>query len=265
VIEHAVAEDTDAVFHLAAVVSGQAEAEFDTGMRINVDATRALLERCRALRRPPKFVFTSSLAVFGGALPDPVPDEAPLTPQTSYGTQKAICELLVYDMTRKGYIDGRSLRLPTVTVRPGKPNKAASSFASGIIREPLSGVEAICPVAPETRVWVVSPRAVVANLIVGHEAPAASFGYTRSVNVPGIEVSVAEMVAALRRIAGDETAERVKWQLDPVIDRIVRTWPPSFAPVLGPKLGMRADPDFDSIVRQYVADEKAGQGGRKSP
>ena len=256
VIERAIRDDTDSIFHLAAVVSGQAEAEFDTGMRINIDATRALLERCRALKEPPKFVFASSLAVFGGALPDPVPDDAALTPQSSYGTQKAICELLVYDMTRKGYIDGRSLRLPTVTVRPGKPNKAASSFASGIIREPLSGVDAICPVSPDTRVWVVSPRAVVASLIVGHEAPAESFGPTRSVNVPGIEIAVKGMVDSLRRIAGEAVAGRVKWRLDPAIDRIVRTWPPRFAPVLGPRLGMRADPDFDSIVRAYIEDER---------
>ena len=255
-IERVVTDDTDSIFHLAAVVSGQAEAEFDIGMRVNLDATRALLERCRKLPRPPKFVFTSSLAVFGGALPDPVPDDAVLTPQTSYGTQKAIGELLVYDMTRKGYIDGRSLRLPTVTVRPGKPNKAASSFASGIIREPLSGVDAICPVARDTRVWVTSPNAVVANLIVGHEAPATKFAHTRSINVPGILVGVGEMVDALRRIAGDAVADRVKWQLDPAIDRIVQTWPARFAPVLGPKLGMRADADFDSIVRAYIADDR---------
>jgi nucleoside-diphosphate-sugar epimerase len=254
-LEGVVSADTDSIFHLAAVVSGQAEAEFDTGMRVNLDATRALLERCRKLSRPPKFVFASSLAVFGGALPDPVPDDAVLTPQTSYGTQKAIDELLVYDMTRKGYIDGRSLRLPTITVRPGKPNKAASSFASGIIREPLAGVDAICPVARDTRVWVSSPRAVIANFIVGHEAPAAKFAHTRSVNVPGILIGVGEMVAALRRIAGDAVADRVKWQLDPAIDRIVQTWPARFAPELGPALGMRADPDFDSIVRAYIADE----------
>ena len=159
--------DTDSVFHLAAVVSGQAEADFDLGMRVNLDATRVLLEHCRTLKAPPKFVFTSSLAVFGGPLPDPVPDGAPLTPQASYGAQKAIGEYLVYDMSRKGFIDGRSLRLPTVTVRPGKPNKAASSFASGIIREPLAGVDAVCPVAPETSMWVQSPRAVIDNLIVG--------------------------------------------------------------------------------------------------
>jgi nucleoside-diphosphate-sugar epimerase len=262
-IERVVTPDTDSVFHLAAVVSGQAEAEFDVGMRVNVDATRTLLDRCRKLARPPKFVFTSSLAVFGGTLPDPVPDDAPLTPQTSYGTQKAIGELLVYDMTRKGYLDGRSLRLPTITVRPGKPNRAASSFASGIIREPLNGVDAICPVAPAARVWVSSPRTAIANLIVGHEAPAAKFSHTRSINVPGMCVSVGEMVAALRRIAGDAVAERVKWQPDPAIERIVATWPPRFAPVLGPALGMRADSDFDGIVRAYVADELANELPRK--
>jgi nucleoside-diphosphate-sugar epimerase len=254
-LERAVTPDTGSIFHLAAVVSGQAEAEFDTGMRVNLDATRALLERCRKLSRPPKFVFASSLAVFGGQLPDPVPDDAVLAPQTSYGTQKAIGEMLVYDMTRKGFVDGRSLRLPTITVRPGQPNKAASSFASGIIREPLAGVDAICPVARDTRIWVSSPRTAIANFIVGHEAPAAKFSHTRSINVPGILIGVGEMVAALRRIAGDAVADRVKWQLDPATDRIVQTWPARFAPVLGPALGMPADPDFDSIVRAYIADE----------
>src|SRR6185437_3379755 len=173
VVDAVISSQTDSVFHLAAVVSGQAEAEFDVGMRVNVDATRNLLERCRACAVPPKFVFASSLAVFGGTLPDPVPDDAPVTPQTSYGTQKAIAELLVSDMSRKGFIDGRSLRLPTIVVRPGKPNKAASSFASGIIREPLSHVAAICPVAPATALWVQSPHAVIANFVIGHEAPAS--------------------------------------------------------------------------------------------
>jgi nucleoside-diphosphate-sugar epimerase len=255
VIERAVASDTASVFHLAAVVSGQAEADFDIGMRVNLDATRLLLERCRRLTAPPKFVFASSLAVFGGPLPDPVPDDAPITPQSSYGTQKAIGEYLVYDMTRKGFVDGRSLRLPTVTVRPGKPNKAASSFASGIIREPLAGVDAPCPVAPTTRMWVTSPRTVVANIVAGHEAPASAFGHTRSVNVPGILVGVGDMVAALRKVAGDAVADRVKWQFDPAIDRIVSTWPANFAPKLGPALGMKADADFEGIVRAYLADE----------
>jgi nucleoside-diphosphate-sugar epimerase len=255
VIERAIAPDTDSVFHLAAVVSGQAEADFDIGMRVNVDATRLLLERCRKLTHPPKFVFTSSLAVFGGVLPDPVPDDAPVTPQASYGVQKAIGEFLVYDMTRKGFIDGRSLRLPTITVRPGKPNKAASSFASGVIREPLSGIDAVCPVAPTTRMWVQSPRTVIDNLIVGHEVPAGRFALTRSVNVPGICVGVGDMVAALRNVAGDAVADRVKWIYDPVIDRIVATWAANFAPKLGPALGMTADADFESIVRAYIADD----------
>ena len=260
-LERAVPRDTDTVFHLAAVVSGQAEAEFDVGMRVNLDATRALLERCRALAAPPKLVFTSSLAVFGGPVPDPVPDDAPLMPQASYGAQKAIGEYLVYDMTRKGMIDGRSLRLPTVTVRPGKPNRAASSFASGIVREPLSGVEANCPVAPATRMWVQSPRSVIDNLIVGHEAPASAFSYTRSVNVPGISVAVADMVSALREVAGEEVAARVKWNYDPAIDRIVSTWPSRFAPKLGPSLGMKADADFAGIVRAYMADDMPKASG----
>lgn len=260
-IERAITTETDSVFHLAAVVSGQAEAEFDTGMRVNLDATRILLERCRKLTRPPKFVFASSLAVFGGVLPDPVRDDSPITPQTSYGAQKAMCELMVYDMTRKGFIDGRSLRLPTVTVRPGKPNRAASSFASGVIREPLSGIDAICPVVPTAAMWVTSPRSVIANLITGHEVSAAEFAkagfaHTRSVNVPGLRVGVGQMIEALKKVAGESVASRVKWQVDPVIDRIVATWPANFAPVLGPALGMQADRDFEAIVRQYIEDER---------
>lgn len=255
VLAEAIPRDTDSVFHLAAVVSGQAEAEFDVGMRVNLDTTRALLEHCRTLASPPKFVFTSSLAVYGGPLPDPVTDDAPLMPQASYGVQKTIGEYLVYDMTRKGFLDGRSLRLPTITVRPGKPNRAASSFASGIVREPLSGVEAICPVAPTTKMWVQSPRAVIDNLVIGHETPASAFSYTRSVNVPGICVAVADMVAALRHVAGEAVAARVRWAYDAAIDRIVSTWPSNFAPKLGPAIGMRADPDFASIVRAYIADD----------
>ena len=256
VIDEVVQPNTDSVFHLAAVVSGQAEADFDLGMRVNLDATRLLLERCRTLRAPPKFVFTSSLAVYGGELPDPVPEDMRLMPQTSYGSQKAIGELLVYDMTRKGFIDGRSLRLPTVTVRAGKPNRAASSYASGIIREPLNGEDAVCPVTPQTRMWVISPRSVIHNIVLAHEAPASAFGSTRSIVLPGLSVSAQQMVDALRRVAGDRVADRVKWQVDPVIDRIVSTWPPAFAPSLALALGMKADPDFDTIVRQYIADEQ---------
>jgi nucleoside-diphosphate-sugar epimerase len=199
-------------------------------------------------------VFASSLAVFGGTLPDPVPDDAPVTPQTSYGTQKAIGELLVSDMSRKGFIDGRSLRLPTIVVRPGKPNQAASSFASGIIREPLSHVAAICPVAPATALWVQSPHAVIANFVVGHEAPAGEIARSRAINVPGISVAVRDMVKALRAVAGDAIADLVRWEHDPVIDRIVSTWPARFTADAGRALGMRADDDFESIVRAHVSE-----------
>ena len=258
VVDAVISSQTDSVFHLAAVVSGQAEAEFDVGMRVNVDATRNLLERCRACAVPPKFVFASSLAVFGGTLPDPVPDDAPVTPQTSYGTQKAIAELLVSDMSRKGFIDGRSLRLPTIVVRPGKPNKAASSFASGIIREPLAHIAAICPVAPSTALWLQSPRAVIANFIIGHEVPADEIARSRAINVPGISVAVRDMVKALRTVAGDAVAGLVRWERDPVIDRIVSTWPARFTADAGRTLGMRADDDFESIVRAH-------QSGRGRP
>ena len=176
-------EAANTVFHLAAVVSGEAEQNFDLGMRVNLDGTRALLDACRALPAPPRVIFTSSLAVFGGPLPDPVPDAWPVYPQNSYGAQKAMGELLINDMTRKGFIDGRVLRLPTITVRPGKPNKAASGFMSGIIREPLNGVESVCPVPADLRVWVLSPRRAIENLIVAHEALAAQFA-SQSAHTP---------------------------------------------------------------------------------
>ena len=260
VLAQAMTPDTGSVFHLAAVVSGQAEADFDIGMRVNVDATRALLELTRTLANPPKFVFTSSIAVFGGVLPAVLPDDQALTPQGSYGAQKAMCELLVSDMSRKGMIDGRSLRLPTVTVRPGKPNKAASSFASGIIREPLAGIDAICPTSPETKMWVQSPPRVIENLLIGHEAPTTALVNTRSISVPGITVSVREMVESLRRVAGDDVAARVKWQLDPVIDRLVSSWPQAFSADRGKALGMTADASFDDMVRDYMAYMNSTQG-----
>ena len=253
VLARALTAATGSIFHLAAVVSGQAEADFDIGMRVNVDATRTLLELTRALPEPPKFVFTSSIAVFGGNLPAVLPDDQRLTPQGSYGAQKAMGELLVSDMSRRGMIDGRALRLPTITVRPGKPNKAASSFASGIIREPLAGVDAVCPVVPATRMWVQSPPRVIENLLIGHDAPASAFGFDRSISVPGISVAVGDMVASLRRLAGDAVAGRVSWQLDPAIDRLVSSWPQAFAADRGRALGMTADDDFDDIVRAYMA------------
>src|SRR5688500_4262808 len=194
VLDKAVETDTAAVFHLAAVVSGAAEAEFDLGMRVNLDGTRRLLEKLRGCERPPRVVFASSVAAFGGELPEVLDDATTPRPQTSYGTQKVIGEYLVSDFTRKGYIDGRSLRLPTIVVRAGKPNAAASSFASGVIREPLSGAISECPVAPETGVWLLSPRRVVEAFIHALELPPQAWGANRVVNLPGITVTVAQML-----------------------------------------------------------------------
>ncbi|HEU4376377.1 MAG TPA: D-erythronate dehydrogenase, partial [Telluria sp.] len=171
-LRQAIDTETTSIFHLAAIVSGQAEADFDLGMRINLDASRLLLDICRELGHKPKVVFTSSVAVYGGRLPDVVQDSTALNPQSSYGTQKAIGELLLNDFSRRGFVDGRVLRLPTISVRPGKPNKAASSFASGIIREPLNGEPSVCPVSPETRLWLLSPPRAIASLIAGHELQA---------------------------------------------------------------------------------------------
>ncbi len=256
-----IGSDTASVFHLAAVVSGQAEAEFDTGMRVNLDATRSLLEACRKLRAPPRLAFASSVAVFGGSFPPIVPESWNLTPQNSYGTQKAICELLVNDYSRKGYVDGRALRLPTVCVRPGKPNKAASSFASGIIREPLAGVDAICPVAPEVKMWLSSPGTVIGHLVEAHEAPAAAFGASRSLNLPGITVTVGEMAATLERVAGKDVASRIRWEPDALIAKIVSGWPAGLETRRAQAMGMMADPGFESIVRAFIAESLPGGGG----
>lgn len=247
--------ETQSVFHLAAIVSGQAEADFDLGMRINFDATRLLLERARSNGNCPRFVFTSSVAVFGGDLPARVPDSQLLMPQSSYGAQKVMGELLVNDYSRKGYIDGRALRMPTVCVRPGKPNKAASSFASGIIREPLKGIEAVCPVAPETPIWLLSPRYAIDSLIHGHDVDGSRFGGTRALSLPGLATTVQEMVAALERVAGSDVVKRIRWQQDPAIIRIVNSWPGDFDTQRASAMGFRGDADFDSIVQAYIDDE----------
>ena len=205
---------TTSVFHFAAVVSAAAEADFDLGMRINLHGTLAVLEACRALPRPPRLVFTSSIASFGGPLPAVVDETIPQTPQTSYGAQKAIGELLVHDYSRKNFVDGRAVRLPTIVVRPGKPNRAASSFASSIIREPLTGLEAVCPVSPETRLAILSPRQAVAAFVRAHDLPAAAFEHTRSLIVPGLSVQVSDMMAALQRAAGAQAVQYIRWQPD---------------------------------------------------
>ena len=255
VVAAAITADTASIFHLAAVVSGQAEAEFDLGMRINFDASRVVLERARRNGNQPRVVFTSSVAVFGGELPARVPDAFALMPQSSYGTQKAMVELLVNDYARKGFVDGRVLRMPTISVRPGKPNKAASSFASGIVREPLAGEEAICPVAPETVMWLMSPRKAIQALVRGHDLEGAALGPWRSISMPGLSIPVREMVAALERVAGREVAARIRWQLDPTLNRIVASWPGDFATPRAEALGFERDASFDDIVRAYVQDD----------
>lgn len=261
VLETLIDGDTHAVFHLAAIVSGMAEAEFDLGMRVNVDATRQLLEACRKAGHRPRLVFASSVAVFGGDLPDVVQDTTALNPQTSYGVQKAIGELLVSDYSRRGFIDGRSLRLPTISVRPGKPNAAASSFASGIVREPVNGQEAICPVGPDARMWLMSPATVVDNLIHAHDLPPEQLGTNRVLNLPGISVSAGEMVAALERVAGRDVASRVRWAKDERIARMVAGWPGAFDAARARSLGFRGDRSFDDIIRAYLAENSAQQRG----
>jgi len=252
VLRETLGTNTSSVFHLAAIVSGMAEADFDLGMRINVDATRQLLEVCRANGNRPRIVFTSSIAVYGGELP-PVPaEETALNPQTSYGIQKAIGELLITDYTRKGFVDGRALRLPTISVRPGRPNAAASSFASGVVREPLNGEEAICPVNPGTRVWLASPKSAIDSLIRAYDIDAAELGVRRAVNVPGISVTAGDMVAALERVAGREVAARVRWEKDARIDRMMNGWPGALDDARARALGFPADENFDAMIRQYM-------------
>jgi D-erythronate 2-dehydrogenase len=246
----------DVVFHLAAVLSGQSEAEFDVGMRVNVDGTRHLLQACRALGTAPRFVFSSTVAVFGDDLPDVVPEDSVLRPQSSYGTAKAIAELLVNEYSRRGFVDGVSCRLATVTVRPGAPNSALSSFVSGIIREPLAGVDAVCPVPLDTRLWISSPDAVTANLLHAARVPAPALGGRRSVNLPGLTVTPAEMLASLERAAGAAVRARVRCEIDPHVARVFATWPGALDDARARQLGFTADRDLDEIVRQYLTEAR---------
>lgn len=255
-LERACPPDTEAVFHLAAVVSGAAEADFDLGMRVNLLGTERLLARMRQCARPPRLVFTSSVAVFGGALPPVLDDSTIANPQTSYGAQKVIGEYLVSDYSRKGFLDGRSLRLPTIVVRAGRPNAAASSFASGILREPLNGEIAECPVGPDTGVWLLSPRRVVEAFIHAWELPPEAWGAQRWLNLAGITATVAEMIEALKRVAGAKVAERVRYKADARIQAIVKTWPVNFRTPRALQMGFKADPDVDTIIRDYIADEQ---------
>src|SRR5579875_620006 len=244
--------NTGSLFHLAAVVSAEAEANFELGMRVNFDLTRALIDRARKIGIRPRFVFTSSLAVFGADLPGVITDRTAAIPLSSYGTQKAMAELLINDASRKGFIDGRVVRLPTVAVRPGKPNRAASAFVSGILREPLAGRETVCPVPPETELWIASPRTVVASLIHAHDLAPERWGHHGIVNLPGITVRVSEMLEALKRAGGDPSL--VRFERDPVIERIVCSWPARMQTTRATELGFPSDTNIDQIVRAYFED-----------
>jgi nucleoside-diphosphate-sugar epimerase len=251
-LESIVASGVDAIFHLASVVSAGAEADFDLGMRVNLDGMRALLDACRARGVAPKVVFTSSVAAFGGDLPDVVTDATAATPQSSYGTQKVIGELLINDYTRKGYVDGRTVRLPTIVIRPGKPNRAASGFMSSILREPISGASAVCPVPAHASMWIASPERAVQALVHAIELPAHAWGWNRTLNAPGITVSVAEALDALGRIAGTQAVERVKFEPDAAIEKIVLGWPARFVTDRAEALGFARDADIDQIIRSHL-------------
>jgi D-erythronate 2-dehydrogenase len=255
----AVVEGADVIFHLAAVVSGQAEVDFDLGMRVNVDSTRVLLEAARATGRCPRFVFSSSLAVFGPTFPEAITEWTAVRPQSSYGAAKAIVELLVAEYSRRGFVDGRVLRLPTICVRPGAPNAAASSFVSGIIREPLHGEEAVCPVGRDLELWLSSPRTAIANLVHGASLGPEALGLQRIVNLPGITVTVDGMIAALERVAGPEASARIVFEEVPAVKRIVSSWPARFDVSRATSLGFGRDPDFESLIRWFMAEEGHGK------
>ncbi len=248
--------DTQLVFHLAAAVSGECEADFDLGMRSNLDATRQLLEACRAAGHAPVFVFSSSVAVFGDSpeqrLPALIEDTTLPTPQNSYGIQKFIGEQLVADFTRKGFVQGRSVRLMTVSVRPGRPNGAASSFRSGRLREPRAGARARCPVAPETAVALASPGNTVRGIVRAATASAAECGARTAVNLPALSTTVREMAQALERIAGPEATALIDWEPDAQIAKIVTSWPSRIHAARAESLGLAADDSFDAILRDYV-------------
>jgi nucleoside-diphosphate-sugar epimerase len=256
----AVAERPDVIFHLAGVVSGEAETDFDKGYRVNLDGTRTLFDAVRVLDGyTPKVVFTSSIAVFGAPFPDAIPDDFHLTPLTSYGTQKAICELLLADYTRRGFLDGVGIRLPSIVVRPGKPNKAASGFFSGIIREPLAGQEAILPVSDDVLHWHASPRAAVGFLIHGAGLTREQLGPRVNLTMPGVCCTVGEQIAALKRIAGDQVASRIRRAPDELVERIVAGWPSRFDARRATALGFTVEKSFDDIIRAHIEDELGGK------
>jgi D-erythronate 2-dehydrogenase len=260
VAERLVAGRPDVIFHTAGIVSAEAELDFDKGYRSNLDGTRALLEAIRGAGGGfrPKLIFTSSCAAFGGPFPDIIDDEFHLTPHTSYGTQKAICELLLADYTRRGFVDGVGLRLPAICVRPGKPNKAASGFFSSIIREPLAGHEAVLPVDEKILHTHASPRAAVRFLIHAASLAPERLGSRINLTMPGVSCTVAEQIAALRRVAGDRAVARIRHEPDPLVIRIVDGWPHRFDAARARELGFVAEESFDDIIRIHIEDELGG-------
>ena len=255
--EKLIAARPELIFHLAAVVSGEAEADFDKGYRVNLDGTRQLFEAIRKVggNYRPRVVFTSSIAVFGAPFPEAIDDEFLSAPLTSYGTQKAIGELLLSDYSRRGFFDGIGIRLPTVCVRPGKPNKAASGFFSGIIREPLAGQEAVLPVSESVRHWFASPRAAVGFLLHAARLDTAKLDTRRNLSMPGVCATVGDEIAALRKVAGDQAAKLIRREPDPLIERIVSGWPQNFDASRALAHGFRADSSFEDIIRIHLQDE----------
>jgi nucleoside-diphosphate-sugar epimerase len=260
--ERIVAKRPDVIFHLAAIVSGEAELDFDKGYRINLDGTRHLFDAIRVAHGQdgykPRVVFTSSIAVFGAPLPYPIPDDFHTTPLTSYGTQKAICELLLSDYSRRGFFDGIGIRLPTICIRPGMPNKAASGFFSNILREPLVGQEAILPVSEDVRHWHASPRAAVGFLIDAATISVEKVGPRRNLSMPGLSATVGEQIEALRRVAGDKAVSLIRREPDEMIMRMCAGWAPGFEAKRAIELGFTAETSFDQIIKVHIEDELGG-------
>ena len=250
-----IVQGASTVFHFAAVVSAGAEADFDLGYRVNLDGTRNVLEACRAQGTNPRVIFTSSLAAYGGDLPPAVADDTPLTPQTSYGAQKSIGEFLIRDYTRKGFLRGTAVRLPTICVRTGLPNKAASTWASSVVREPLTGVDVVCPVTPQTIMVVLSPRKTVDAFIRLHDLAVDSFGPGRTLLLNGINVTARELEGAVAKHAGNRKVGKVSWQHDPAIQKICDGWPQGIDSVRSRRLGFETDKDLDEVVRSFIADD----------
>lgn len=261
--ERLVAARPDVVFHLAAIVSGEAELDFEKGYRINLDGTRHLFEAIRHANAVdgyrPRLVFTSSIAVVGAPLPLPIPDDFHTTPLTSYGTQKAICELLLADYSRRGFFDGIGIRLPTICIRPGLPNKAASGFFSSILREPLVGREAVLPVGDDVRHWHASPRSAVGFLIQGATIDLDRVGPRRNLSMPGLSATVGEQIEALRRVAGDKAVALIRREPDEMITRICAGWAQGFDAARARALGFTAETSFDEIIRIHIEDELGGR------